>query len=478
MSANKWLSILKWKKLPPFSDIHEMDIQDFLNNYYDAHPDLQGLAASMLSGLRGEQPPNNMRIQGRPGIGKTTFLHYIKACLETERIESGDKDHTFLYILDCRSLVTHSEIQEARIDDRILKSIECYCDNCKVSSSIISDIRSNSSLSERQKIDKLLDYYTNHKGEFTKKYVIALDAVDTINKTLIIPLLISITNRLHQSSLKKWLFIRDVTYSELKEEIKLGINTFFPEPHNFPYVDLNEIIKLRIAGVATKKEPPKNPFDNKLCNFLCKIFNDDLRQAIPMLKIILDEVPPKLTPEFTDEKFIRNYISRMAVQVLLRANVIPNIYDSTITSNPLFPLQKEVLELLAHYQIIDKIFVSILEEEISLKLMAVRKDKKLNMIKIERKIINETIQFLLEHSIIEPQETEDTNKETYKLTKLGWELEKIVSQDFYIDICKETILKTKGGFSENYWRICSVKSDYYALVIEKLFKIPAEYSHR
>jgi len=73
----EWLNILNWKTCPIFGNVHIIeDYASFMENYYLSR-EIERFKRNMLTTLTGGFEQHNIRIMGRRGCGKTSFIYYL-----------------------------------------------------------------------------------------------------------------------------------------------------------------------------------------------------------------------------------------------------------------------------------------------------------------------------------------------------------------------------------------------------------------
>lgn len=461
MALKDWFRILNWKDLPSFGDVHILTKgSDFKNNYF-LDPRLDDLISDLLVGLRGEFYPQSSRIIGAPGVGKTSFIYYLIKLVK-DNFPEIDKKYEF-YVLHVLRVIQDSILTEELIA-RIYEAVVNFYESNGITKEILADIEDNEELSLKSKINKLLDYYLKNKIQFKKRLIFIMDGVDLIDFNLVMPLIKEMRNHLEPHSIIKWITIRNTTYNLYDEQTLSIINTCFAEPFTFPVVRLHDIIQQRIDSVGVKGKTPINPFSEPLCAEVQNVLNFDHRQGLGLLKKILEENPPKDIKVGTDVKFIWLYINRVAMRTFINNNIILNIFDTRITGNVMFPLEKELICVLRHRQIIDELCIGIIEEEINSRIRML-KGKESNKIRIRKEDFEAAVDILLRHAIIQKKA-----KKVYFLTNRGHSLSKIVNKDYYIELCL-TLLKQQGVTLNNLYRdLIGIEAHYEEIILQEYLK--------
>jgi hypothetical protein len=472
MPATKWLSILNWKQLPAFGEIHRLDEQHFMDLYFSEHSKIQHMAACLFSGLKGEFPPNNCRIIGFPGMGKTTFLYYLKARVKRTKQQSGDV-RCFFKIVDCDSVLKNDETVDRDLLSEVLysatKDYFQYFDSVWANEKI-KNLISNGSLTPAEKTKHLWGFFKDNLSLFPHRLFLALDGIDTVPEQSMIPLAVAFHNALPHRYVRLWLSIRDIKYESLGEVTRRQLDTLFQEPHKFPSIELGGVIRTRIGVVETSEGVGKNPFSDQLCNFLTNFYNGDMRRSLAMLNRILQEVSPKglEDKQTTSEKFIQPYMEREALRVMFQSGEIPNLYDVAFSAFRSFPFEKEVLMAVSAHPRLDALLSEVLVSEIRSKLEAfnfgheLRRMQKWN---ITDGALAGAIKFLAERGLIEM-----TGASSLVLTSKGWELQKMCETEYYTTLCRaELEAKLKNAAPGNrYWELASVATPYQEVVLEKM----------
>ncbi|MBI9018490.1 MAG: hypothetical protein JEZ07_14650 [Phycisphaerae bacterium] len=467
MPAKKWLDILCWDKLPAFGDIHRLDENTFTTLYYSDHHKIQHMAACLMSGLKGDFPPNNCRVIGFPGVGKTTFLYYLKASIKKEK-EKDNSVKCFLKILDCVDLIKDETINEVLLFDKLFDATMDYFNyfDLAIANEVVKGIIQNNEINNCEKCYHLWDFYKKNLILFPHRLFLALDGIDTIPEDCMVPLAVKIYNVLPTRYVRLWLSIRNIRYENLSETIRSQLDTLFQEPHKFPPIELKGIIDERIKNIESSEGAGKCPFSDKLCSFLINFYNGDLRRSLAMMNRILQEVSPKGLEgrNATSELFIQKYIEREGIRVLFSCDELCNLYDVTQTAFRIFPLEKEVLMALSAHPRIDFLLSSVLQDEIKTKLST-----EAMKFPISDLFNNESLQaalaFLKTRNLIEI-----LSENQIIITQRGWEVQKIAETEYYITLCKNAIKDTGSlqNTSRTYWKIAAIQSPYQELVVEKM----------
>ena len=474
MPAKRWLKILNWKKLPAFGDIHNLEEAVFQNIYYSDHHKIQHMTACLLSGLKGEFPSNNSRIIGFPGVGKTTFLYFLKSILKKEKT-TNKSIKSFLKIIDCVEVIVDDTVDKDLLAQVLYNATKDYFSYFPEvwENQVVKNIIQNSEHTLSEKNRHLWNFFHDNLIMFPQRLFLALDGIDTVPENCMVPLSVAIHNALPHKYVRLWLSIRDVRYESLTEKTRMRLNTLFQEPHSFPHVELSGIIEERIRNIETKPDMGKNPFSEQLCSFLMNFYNGDLRCSLSMMLRILQEVAPKGIEHktATDINFIQKYIDREAIFVLFTTGEICNLFDVAQGAFRSFPLEKEVLMALSAHPRIDNILRSVLKEEIETKLSVVKLKFPIDAV-LSETTLQTVLNFLKQRGLIEI-----LGVDVVIITPRGWEMQKIAETEYYIsNLCKtNTITRLgRGKVSEYYWKMAEIRSPYQELVLERMLKYDGE----
>lgn len=288
MSLAEWMPLLGWDKLPNFGSIHELDANDFLDYYFDEDPEIRRMTSNLLVGLRGEKPATiNTRLIGNPGVGKTTYMYYIRALTKKEK--SKDFSRYYYWIFHSDKAVYNGKINRSVILRDVERCFLRWYTNSDIEYNLYNKI-TEEKMDADERIQKLTDLYIHNSTVKTKMktLIYVIDGVDTVDEQLVIPLVKEIMTLLVPISIRVILTVREIEYKKFKAPTTRLIDTFFPMLKKFPAINLKQIVDKRLS----KYPNTINPFSEELCSFAMDVFNNDHRLGLARLLQILEDNSP------------------------------------------------------------------------------------------------------------------------------------------------------------------------------------------
>ena len=159
-SIEDWFPVLGWKNIPHFGSIHDLTSEEILRFYFHEDSEIGPLVNNLLIGLRGEIPSHNIRIVGPPGIGKTSFIYYLHSLLKEKDIKLYERYH--IYVFNCETVINDHIIDDSEIQRSVYKSLIELYNASKIHPVIYQSIETDRTISRREKINKLTDYYISN----------------------------------------------------------------------------------------------------------------------------------------------------------------------------------------------------------------------------------------------------------------------------------------------------------------------------
>lgn len=435
-TIKSWIPILKWEELPNFGHCHTIEnYETFMENYL-VTPQIHQFTENLLITLTGKFEQNNIRILGRPGCGKTSFIYYLKKVADANQNSILNK-YVF-YIFHVNRAVDYSNVDLIR--KYILEAWSKYFVACGLEDFFHKIAEENSSL--KAKLNSLADYFINNKSKFSKILIFILDDTDLIVGNALLDIVSQVIKNLEVSSVKKWLMVREITYDGYNKETKSFVDGFFPDRKDFPHVPFYEIARYRIVNVS-RQENAKNPFSKPLCNaVLERLFNGNLRESLSMLKNILEIVPTGRFTENTDESVIQNYLNKSSINAFFELHILPNLHLPRYRSIDL-PLPLDILLLAKHIKSIDLLFGAV-NSVIETRADKAKLTHSESFIKVRNDDFNFSLDKLIDLGLIIKK------GKHVELTSKGFLLTDYASRNNYMTLCKK--LSTEN-INERYWNL-------------------------
>ena len=333
----RWKEILGWFKMPNFGNCHDIDDATEFDKHYALTEDLKKTVDNILLSLEdGGREQLNRIIVGRPGCGKTSFIHFLK-----RKSKSGHPllSKFYFYIYDINRADTEYKVALAS------EMVKGWAGFFKASGR--SDVASRIKIqrkSDREKCNLFESYYINNKKLFARVFIFILDETDTMDELMVKEISRELISIVSTKEVKKWLMIRSATLKQYSSETHDVFDSFFPNQTNFLGADVWDIIEHRVLRTSGG-DSPKNPFSKKLAiNVLSDVFGGNIRAALGSLESILKYSNVNNVENYTSEEFIQNFVEKSAFPALLRLSHIPNIFDARFAASR-FPLAIDILQL-------------------------------------------------------------------------------------------------------------------------------------
>jgi len=452
-SISDWFPILNWPRLPNFGHCHtNWKSEDFNNEYFvsDKLATLyKNICATMSSGGVNAA---NIRITGDPGAGKTSFLYALKRMSKTN--SNILKDYLF-YIFH----INRVEDGEAAIhySSEILHHIEkAWKLLFKESGKKDVYLRFfQQKLTSKDLINKLSEYYVDHKKEFSKILVFIIDDVDLLPGDHVATVADCILRNMEVASVKKWLVLRDIKYDNYRGETKQRIEQFFPDPYSFPSVSLFSVVEHRIRSLVNGNNHKKNdklkvPFKSHICDSVVKpMCEGNMREGLSMLKSLLEENLPKGLDVNTSEEFIQNYIDKASINTLLSSHKLINLH-ANIFRVGIYPLAIDILGCASYHQSASIIFGSVSDCVIKrdgIKSRIIGNDEE--TVRLRKSDFDYVLERLEEHNLLNYEKKNNI----IKLTEKGKMVSFFAVGDHYYDFCRSNVKNVE--LSNEYWALAS-----------------------
>lgn len=449
-SIEDWFNVLKWKHLPNLGLCNTItDFDDFKKSYLICDEIIQ-FKKNLLTTLTGRFEQHNIRILGRPGCGKTSFIYYLDNATKYEP-NSILNDYVFFIMHINRA---HGVSDETLIREHIIKAWEKYYIACDKGDAFKRILQQQSPIKETN--NALSDYFIKHKGEFKKVLILVIDDADLLEGKEVVAIAKDVIKNLEVASVKKWLIIREITYKGYDIEVRKFVDAFFPDRKDFPKVSVKNVVQHRIQNTSGNIDS-KNPFSENLCNLVLeRLFDGNMREALSTLKNILEHNSPGDFSKNTDEKVLQKYIDTVAINSLLKLNYLPNLHDP-LYRKTFLPLPLDILMLVKHLHSIELIFAT-LDTVTTIRTDRLKVTNTDTIIKVRDDDFQYTLNRLIELGLIEKE------GKAYYLSRKGDLLSDYAGRKHYIDVSKDMTTER----DELYWRLVNTIIDHSAIAINIL----------
>ncbi len=439
MKLENWLKILNWKQCPNFGKIHNLPTkEEFEKNYY-LQSKIEETLDNIVYYLIEKNSFSDKLIVGQPGCGKTTFIYYLKN-IKASKI-SKLEDEYYFGILHFNRLIAKAMTETmASIEERCLEIYRQYLDECN-KTTFVNEVM-NDKTNDNTKINHFIDFIKTNRSILKKKLIIIIDDIDEtcLTNQEIEAVLRRLYTYMETASVEKWLTVRGQTLDYYHESLLTFIRSKFPDKIHFDRVDLNGIIEKRITALG---DSVKNPFGTFLCSLIIRAFNEDIREAMGIFKKFLEIVDPKNLQPHLSSEFIQNIFNKSLPTVLVHQKIFPNIYLNSISG--IFPLEKDVIRLLAMKHTVDSSFLKTLLNYYSQTIDAIKKKysgeyflKKVQPVDISEDDILSVIDFYISHSIVGK-----IKNQTFSFTQKGRVFSEIINTKIYKEICRKEMDERK-----------------------------------
>lgn len=455
-----WNPYFEASRRPNFGDVHtKYGTPEFESEYLWSET-LKEFHFRLLDTLTGQFEMLNLLITGSPGIGKTSFLYYLR-----HRFEQDPNSRYVLKVFHSNhgSGISNPADAEEIVQAEILEAWGALYRS--TGHELTFNQISGGEHALRRKIHELSQYYIRNKSKFGKLLIFAVDDVDLLEKDELKRIVGFVIKNMEVKSVKKWFFVRPQTYHEYDEQTKEFLQGFFPDARQLPKTRLYDLIKHRI-GAASSSKSPKIPFSPHLCAYVDDIVSGNLRRALPVLEHILCEVPPP-AKESQSEEFVRNHVDRVAVRALVGRKLIPDIHSPDFRTAQ-YPIALDTIRFLmftADVALIKPCIDDALKFRAFKAVVrgAVRRSPSKSEITFRAPYVRDVdLNYTLE-KLQKAQLVEKTGS-AYKLTALGKAVSIFASQPYFLT---ESVaqLKAEGtDVDDEYFRLASVNVDHEDIV--------------
>lgn len=444
MSIRDWYPILRWDTLPNFGLCHTATTSDEFKRNYAESKEIRDFRENLLETLGGSFDTPNMRILGKPGTGKTTFLYSLLS------LNGQNLDKYFLYIFHVNRAV--GDDPEPLVIEELFGAWGAYFNSCGFDNEFNS-IKSQK-ITTKLKLTKCSDFFLKRKKDFKKVFIVALDNVDLLEPKIMGKIaLLSITH-LEVASVKKWLFIREESYDKYDQETRRLVSQFFPEARHFPIIKLFEIVEHRINNTPSKGKP-LNPFSNQLCERVQLMYDDCLRESLPTLKTILENSFKSGFHQNQDVSFISNYIDRAAITILTETGKLPNLHSIKYRNVP-YTIPIELVSMMMYIQSIQLLLGSV-NHIINFKRANLPAKNRELEIKLPNSTFMHSLNLLIQNGLA------TKNDESVYLTPIGKVVAASCGKKFYAEACFHSLLPnslTSSEYSGDYQLMSFMEMDY------------------
>jgi hypothetical protein len=458
-----WFPILKWDRIPNLGACHTIELEEDFRNSYFVSKELEIFYENLLETLVGGYESHNLKIMGKPGCGKTSFINYLARC--TARSENKILKDYFIYRFRSNR-VANTNVENTVIDfitDAWLNFF-IICNKSELADRIM-----NKKVDKKYKINDFTEYYKRKKGEFDKKFIFVIDNADLLKNDEIYEVVYSILRHMEINVVKKWLVIRESTYNEYTRKTKNIVDAFFSDKWDFPQIHLHDVIKHRIRYQAslTPSTIPKYPFSSTLCRYIMdKLFDGNMRESLSLLRNILENSPPGKIKNETDELFIQEYLDKNAINTILILNLLPNLYDRYYRSS-LLPLPVDIICTCRYVKDIDLLrgIVNTISD---------RRTSMANLIDQDKTLVMRTKDFEYSLEKLYDAKLLEKNGKLVELSGKGSLLSDYVNRARYIQLCKALIARNHTDELQEeprdvlFWKLVGISIDHAKISLDMI----------
>jgi hypothetical protein len=347
-SIKDWFDVLNWPELPNLGNCHTTLGKDNFQKSYYITTEIQSLYENLTASLDNNVlNSSNVRILGRPGTGKTSFLYALKYMSEFPGSDSLTNCYFYIFHINKSDGLKGEDSYKDEINDHILLAWKGFFEANGYGDDYLRI--SSQKLPAKETMNLATAFYKSRKSDFKKVMIFAVDDVDLLPDSDVIGIVDHLLKSLEISSVKKWLSIRSVTLENYSRETKKRVDEFFPDPYDFPTVSLFDLVNYRIKNSFSNSSIPKLPFEKNLCEgTISPICEGNMREGLALLKTLLENVHPKGFKATVSEKVIQQYIAKSAVDTLCRSQKLQNLHSITF-KNTSFPLAVDILACTRHH---------------------------------------------------------------------------------------------------------------------------------
>lgn len=436
MAISDWYPILNWANLPNFGFCHTItDVEEFKKNFVETEPLLE-FRKNLLETLNGSFESHFIRILGKPGSGKTTFL-YSLIRMNGSGAKNNLLDKYYIYVFHVNK--ARAEDPEPYVMDQFLIVWNKYLTDAGLGH-IFESINSQT-LDIKLKLSRCNDFFLANKDKFKKVLIVALDDVDLLEPRTMRGIIVASISHLEAASIKKWLFIREETFDKYDPETKRLISQFFPEARPFPQISLFDVVQHRIKNTSGTSHA-LNPFPASLCDHVQATYDDCLRESLPALKAILENRFPTGFHQNQAIEFIQNYLEKAGIAVLIRSNRLPNLHASAYRTVP-YPISLDMLALMAFIQD-ETLLIGAANHAINARRHRINAKYKDEEIKLQRNQFGYSLEAIIKAGLAIRE------KNAVFLTALGRSIASYCGKKFYSEACFSAILNTRTLSSKEY----------------------------
>lgn len=462
MSIKSWYGILNWSSLPNFGDCHTISELSRFRENYALTLEITRLKHNLLETLTGKFEMQYVRLMGNPGAGKTSFLYSL--------IKDGaGEDESTKRLLD--QFIFHvfhvnradSEHYVETIQREVKAAWATYYKNLGLDDVYLS-ITSKHGSSIKDQLNDLTDYYKANKEKFTSKVLIfIIDDVDLLPGDQLVEIATTVIKNLEIRSVKKWLVIRDETFSGYTHDSRMVVRGFFPDHHKFPSVPLYDIVRYRIMSGTNSKGV--NPFSQILCETVTRLCAGNLRESLATLKSVLEHTDPKGLKDKTGEEFVQQFINRVSIMAFMNEGLLPSLFDKELRNVPI-PIPIDLISLARFIQDENLLFSCVQE---CATIRHTRSHLKLGnnaQFRLREETFNFSVKKLSELGLLTKQ------GRTIQLTGKGEVLSIFAGRDYYV---KDVLEATRAPYFEQtemekrFESLCHVNVDYESVAMDALY---------
>lgn len=451
-SISDWYPILNWSRLPNFGSCHTAQcVTEFTNSYYRDEKIIT-LYQNICQTLSADYSAANVRISGDPGAGKTSFLYAIKKYSDNNEVDNVLSRFYFyiLHINKVDDIGSDSKYKEEIIYHvkRAWKELYISCGQKEHYSRF-----KHQELDDKSLINKLSDYYKNHRGNFSKILIFIVDDVDLLPGEHVGTIVDLVLKSIEIGSVKKWLVIRKTTFDNYSATTKKKIEQFFPDPYQYPSISLYDVAKYRVMNTSNS-DSPKMPFSQEMCDqIIMSICEGNMREGLSLLKSVLEENFPGNISASSSEDFIQNYLNKCVVRTLSSSQKLIDLHAKLFRVSH-FPIAIDILSCAIHHTSIDLVFGGVndclLKRNIESGYLVGNKEA---TFKLKLSDFNFVLDLLVEHGLIEI-----IQKGRIRVTEKGLITAHFCNGDYYYEYCYD---KNHSHFEDDtYWQLTKRSLDH------------------
>lgn len=444
-TIKSWLKLLDWENIPNFGPCHSGDNTFFSEIDYYKSEELEELENKLFTILQSDNY-GHLRIVGTPGIGKTTFLYYLRDRL----LQDHELSQKYCLYIFHANRAYDMENYQTLVRIEILNSLKFYYEQVGLEE-IFTRVNLRE-ISNKEKISILTTYMKDNREKFHKRLIFVLDDVDLLEDSMALNIARTIKVDYEIHYVIKWLSIRASTLERYNQELTKLINEFYPATYPVPLVPLKLIIDKRIK--SKNGDNAKSPFSKEICEVVSSVAEENHRGSLPLLRSIMEDNKPKNLPDHTSEEFIQNYLFKSLMKTFVYQNKVPNLHLEDYQVLNYYPLLVDILYVLKYTKMKNDLvtFVkNIARNSRGPALVEYSED----IFQLRDNVIDAGLEILDEIGLVSTKHGKIIN-----LTPLGKIITKHTSSDTYNEICLAHITSLGVELGPEYMKALKVRVNY------------------